>query len=192
MIRGRVGAVQVLRLGIAERAGSEAEHLAALVADREDEAIPKTVAGPAAPSGGMHETGVDQLLDAGAPLAGQIPRQRVLAGAARGGETDAEAPGQRLVDASVAEQGTAGLACGCRPQHVLVVGLRLGVELDRAAATPAGAAARVGAAFELHPGAVGEHVERLPEVDALDLLDEREEIAAVVTAVAVPDLAFAG
>src|ERR1700693_4961495 len=136
----------------------------------------------------MHETGVDQLLHVGAPRAGQIPRERVLPGSAGGGKADPEAPGQRLIDATVAKQGTAGLPGGCGPQHVLVVRLRPGVELDRSAAKPAGGAARGGAALEFHAGAIGEHVERLPEVHTLDLFDEREEITAGVTALAVPDL----
>ena len=83
VVRGRVRAVQVLRFGVAKRASPEPEHLTTLVADREDEAIPKTVTGPAALLG-MDQPRVDQLLDGGAALAGQIPGQGVLAGATGG------------------------------------------------------------------------------------------------------------
>ena len=83
VVRGRVGAVQVLRLGVAQGARSESEHVPALVADREHEAIPKPVTGPAAALG-VDEPGLDQLVDGGAALAGHVPSEGVLAGAAGG------------------------------------------------------------------------------------------------------------
>src|SRR4029077_7730444 len=114
----------------------------------------------------------------------------VLRMAAGGGKADPEPAGGHLPHFALTEPGASGLARGGRPQHVLVIGLRLGVELDRSAPAPPGAAGSARTALELDTGPVGELRERLPEVDALDLLDEFEEIAALVTAVAVPDLAL--
>ena len=189
VVRGQVGAVQVLRLGVAQGASSESEHVPALVADREYEAIPEPVTGPAA-ARGVDEPCLDQLVDGGAGLAGHVPGEGVLRGAAGGGEADPELAGKRLPDFAITEQVAPGLAGGGRPQHVLVIRLRLGVELDGSAPAPAGAAGGARTALEFDTGPVGEHLEGLPEVDALDLLDEFEEIPALVTAVAVPDLAL--
>ena len=71
---------------------------------------------------------------------------------------------------------------------MLVVRLRLGVELDGAPPLPARAAPGVRPALELDSRTVGKQLERLPEVDALDLLDELEEVAALVAPMAIPDL----
>jgi len=46
----------------------------------------------------------------------------------------------------------------------------------------------MGSALELHSGPIGKQFERLPEIDAFDLLDELEEVTALMAAVAVPDL----
>ena len=183
------GAVQVLRLGVAQRASAESEHVPALVADREHEAIPEPVTGPAA-ARGMDEPCLDQFLDRGAGLAGHVPGEGILRMATGGGEADPELAGERLPDFAIAEQVPSGLAGGGRPQHVLVVRLRLGVELDGSAPAPTGTAGGARTALELDTGPVGQHLEGLPEVDALDLLDEFEEVPALVTAVAVPDLAL--
>ncbi len=188
VIRAAVGAVQILRLGVAERPASEAEHLTAVVTNREDETIAEAV--PRATSHGrMREPRVHELLDI-RPLSGEVAGERVLAGAAGGCEPDAELSSHRLVHTALLQERAARRACRGRPEHVLVVGLRLGVELDRAAALASGALAGVRPALQLDARAVGQQFERLTEVDALDLLDELEQVPALMASVAVPDLAL--
>jgi hypothetical protein len=71
---------------------------------------------------------------------------------------------------------------------VLIEARRPVVELERAA--PATGASPVGpvGSLQLHPGSLGQHLQGLSKVDSLDLLDEREDVAALVTPVAVPHL----
>ena len=136
----------------------------------------------------MREPRVHELLDLGATLAREVAGERVLAGAAGGGEPDAELSRHRLVDTAFLEQRAPGRTCRGRPEHVLVVGLRFGVELDRPPPLPSGALSGMRAALQLDTCAVSEQLERLSKVDALDLLDELEQVSAFVAAVAVPDL----
>jgi len=138
----------------------------------------------------MGEPRVDQLLDAGAGLAGQVSSQGILTCTARRGEADPEGSRKRFADAPVHQQRAPGLACRRRPQHVLVIRLRLGIELDRAPTLSPRASWGVRPTLELHPRPIREQLERLAEIDAFDLLDELEEVTAFVAAMAVPDLAF--
>ena len=187
VIRRGVRAVQVFGLGVTERSGPEAEHLSSFVADGEDEAIPEAITRPAS-AGRVRKSGLDDLVDRRSALAGQIARQRVLTGPARRGEPDAESARQLLVNTPIAEQGSPAFAGFGGPEHVLVVRLRLAVELDRSPALPPGAAVRVRPALQLDARAVGEHLQRLAEVDPLDLLDEVEEVASLAAAMAEPEL----
>ena len=178
VVRGGIRAVQVLRHRLPEGAGAEAEHLTSVVTDREDEAVSETIPWAAA-ARRVGKPGVDQLLHLGSGLAGQVASQRILAGATGRREADPKAPGKRLGDPACGEELAARLPCRRGPEHVLVIRLRLGVELDRAAALPPHAACGGRAALELHARPVGEELEGLPEIDPLDLLDELEEVTAL-------------
>ena len=136
----------------------------------------------------MGETGIDQLLHLRAGFAGQVAGKGVLAGAAGGGEPDAKRSREGFAHAALEKQGSARLPGGGRPEHVLVVRLGFRVELDRAPALPARTPRGLRSALELDARAIREHLERLSEIDALDLLDEAEEVTSLVTSVAVPDL----
>ena len=88
------------------------------------EAVPEPVAGLSALLG-MREPRLDQFVDGRAALAGEVPRQRVLAGATAGREADAECARERLVDPALMRSARPGSPAGRRPEHMLVVRLRL-------------------------------------------------------------------
>ena len=183
-----VGAVEVLAriLGV-ERAGTEAEDLAAGVTQREGDPPAETrVAALAGVARATHEPGRQQLR-VGEALA---PRGGEHALRAPGREADAELAQRRLL------QSTAGQVLARRhallgvPQHALVVAARSPQQLEEAVAAPAaiGLARVLLGALQRDVVAVGEILDRADEVSALGLLDEGDRVALRLAAEAVVQL----
>ena len=175
-----LGGVEVLGDGIPESPATEAEHLPPLIRDGEDQAVAEVVA----PAAGQPR--LDQLGEVGSILH-QVADQCGPGRTAGGSEADPETSRQRLVHAALGEQPASRLPAGQAPEHVLVELGGAVAELDRAA--PGGAASgRPGALLQLDPGTLGEDLQGAGEVDPLDPLDEGEDVAPLVAAVAVKHL----
>ena len=182
-----VGGVEVLRpLILAHRPRAEPEHAPAHVGEREDDARAKAVVGPAGLPRALGQAGGVELLDGEAAAARGA--QDPVPGAGR--EAHAELPQDLLAQAPAVQvlpraRGLAGL-----PQGANVVGSGAREQLQQPLAPPAplGLARVLLLAHELHPVAIGEQLERFPEVDPLGLLHEREHVARGLAAEAVVDL----
>ena len=109
-----------------------------------------------APAG---QSGGGDLGEGRPPTSDQVTRQGIPSLAALGGETDPEAPGQRLVDATLRQQAAPGPPAGQAPEHVLVELGRPLVQLDRAAPPGAPRAAAL-VLLQLHARALGEQLQR--------------------------------
>ena len=109
----RVGRVQVLGLALAKDAPAEGDGAPAPVRDREHDAAAEVFEGIAPVVGALHQAGGDDLV-----LVGAGPRQGALEGAARvGGEAEAEAGDDRVVEAAAKQYSSAALPSGKRSER---------------------------------------------------------------------------
>ena len=183
-----VRAVEVLRAVLrTQRAGPEAEHASALVAQREGDAPPKAVIDAArSVLRALHESRRQQLgLAEAAAARGQ---QHAIPGARR--EADAKLAQDGLLEAPTRQVLTCPCALLVLPEHPLVVAAGAVEQLVQARL----ASARLGGtrvlllALERHAVAVGEELDRADELEPLGLHREVEGIARRLTTEAVVDL----
>ena len=165
---------------VREPAGAESEHPPARVGEREDQAGAERVVAAA-----VHEAGRAELLARVALLAG-LPRDDVTAG----GEPEAELAADPVVEVSTCKVVADRLPRRRLPE-VALVEARGVLEQGQQPLTPAPVALVVVRALrvlELDAIPVGQHLDRLDEVEPLRLLHEREHVAALLAAEAVVGL----
>src|ERR1700730_11104983 len=187
VVQGGIRRVEVFRDSVSHRTPAESEGRPALVADRKHEPVAEPVACLAARR--LSQSRVHHLLQRRPAAAGQIAKQGIARASATGSEAHSGPTRQIRVDAAFFEPLATLLTCRRRPQHVRVVQLRARIQLEGAPPPPAGAPASVlDARLEFDSSSLGEHLQRLAEVDSLDALDELEEVTALLAAEAIPDL----
>jgi hypothetical protein len=173
--------VEVLgaRVVVHELARAEADDVAGDVADRPDQPPVEPV--DQRPAGGLLGQPPGHQLGLGEPLAAQVPGEGVPPA---GGEPAAEVEGHLAVEAALGEE----LAGGCglrRPELFGEERRRRGVGRDQAGALAdvgavgrARGAAAVVLVVQLDVRSPGKQFDRLGKGEVVDLLDERNDIAA--------------
>ena len=161
----------------ADRAAGEGQRLAALVADRDHQALLEEVPAPPQEPCGI---GVGERAAAIAKEVGEVVGPRRVA--------KLELAGRGLGDSPLLEQRAARLSRFGRPEHVLVVLARQSVEVDDPAPQLRALAGDARLLLELDPGPLGQRFQGAPKVGLVDQLHEGEEVAALLAAEAVPGL----
>ena len=177
---GRVHVLRRDRVVVAQPARTEAEHAAAPVGERKDEATRVVVV--AAP---VHEPGRDELLLGIALLASLLGEHD----AARR-KAEPELLAHLLRQPALAEVGAHRLAGGGLPERSPVVRRRLFEKREEPllALPPRFHLGRGLLVLERDAVAVGQPLDRAHEVEALGLADERDEVSPLPAAVAVEEL----
>ncbi len=177
---GRVDVLRLERVVVVEAACLEAQHTAARVGEREDEA-PLEVVSPATAG----EPG-------GLELLGRVALLACLAGERRPaqGEPEPELAADLLAQPAAGEVVAGEAPGGGIPQVALVEARRVVEQREQPLAPRASRVLARGALLVLDrdPEPVGEPLHRPDEVEALGVLDEPDHVAALVTAVAVVEL----
>src|SRR5205807_4099870 len=166
---------------------AKGDQLAMLVVDGDDDPLPKPVPELAAAVGPDRQARLDQLAIRDPVLAKEAD-QIVLALAGRR-EAKLEFRHRRPRDTAGLQLDQRSLPGLVLEQDVMkVLGRQQVQSLDGAfeLTLPAGA----GRLLEDHPGLVGQQPQGAFEVDVLDVLDEGEMVAALLAAIAMPELFF--
>ena len=166
--------VQVLGLLVAERATAEPDHVAIAIADREHQPVPEPVVVSAGVSS-RQQAGIDSAVRVDAPRGEEL---------GEGVPTFGRDSDLKRLD-NVRRNPRCSTICrpcaaGCRrPQLRGVEGRGELIQLGQLLAMGVTFGRRLGRGLELDAGPSGQLLERFPEVDSLDLLVEREDIAAL-------------
>ena len=183
-VNGALGGVHVLGLlVVAHRARAEAEHPPAGVPQREHDPRAEAVV-EAAPPALAQARRLDLRLREPRPPRAQ---QHAVPGAGR--KSHAELLQHLAPEATALEVGAGPRRLAGVPQVPAVEGGRLREQLDQPLAlAPALVVAPAGVVLQLDSVAVGELLDGVAEVEALLLLQEREDVAARLAAEAVVEL----
>ncbi len=188
LVEGRLRRIQVLRLGgVIDHPPAKSDQFAMIVVDRDDDPLAEPVPQLPSPVGLYRQPGLHHLAVGRAVLA-QEPDHVVLA-LPRRREAELELGHGPTRDPTRLELDQGALPGRVLQQDVMEV---LGGQQIQLRDRPFELALPTGARrfLEDDPGLLREQPQGAAKVDVLDVLDEGEVVAALLTAVAMPELLF--